>query len=229
MCVCFPRSRLPSLGLRLPRGRLAGTPRTLLTQYPILAALSGSFVPAAVARKVRRSAAFSNYSRPTPGSIDEKQTASELLCPLCLSTLRPATTLRPGNDTCCSISQTPLLQLGHALSHCSSNVPACIPNRQSTSPQNLSLATLCRKLGRSTIVSHILTLSNGYAHFRLVPLSSPHSWARPGRVPLLSFLASVLNTIITYAQPKNNIITIEGQYSLRSGSYLRLTNTIVSH
>lgn len=88
-------------------------------------------------------AAFFDYSPPTPGSIDEKQTASELLCPLCLSTLLASPHCVTETTPVAAFHTLHRVPFGIALSHCSLNLPACISNRQPTSPQNLSLAAFC--------------------------------------------------------------------------------------
>ncbi|EAT87366.1 hypothetical protein SNOG_04975 [Parastagonospora nodorum SN15] len=156
-----------------------------------------------------------DFTPRTPGSIDEKQTASELLRLLCLSPLLNA------SPNLCVTETTPVassLILDRVQYHsrpvftASATLPAaCIPNRQSPHLRIChSLLDLCQPPAT-------LDLSIGPCHrvciFPFVASSSPHSCFRPGRAPLLSFLASVtLDTIITLAQ-KTNTNTSQGTTS----------------
>lgn len=151
--------------------------------------------------------AFFDCPSPTPGSIDEKQTASELLCPLCLSTLPTSPRCVTETAPVPPFHTLRRLRFGTALSHCSLSLPPCSPNRQSTSPQNLSLAALCHSCPASNCQAHVQLLPR----VRILPFAASFFSAysgRSGRLSSLSFLASVLYTIITYAQPTTSTTTV---------------------
>jgi hypothetical protein len=188
-----------------------------LTQAgPTLAALQFSSV-FLHACKSATCAAFSNFTPRTAGSVDEKQTVSELLRPLCLSTQ---------HHTPCRISASQKRRLFQPLIH---------PTESSTvsRPVSLQFQLHCRSasllgnhihlrnchplhLDHFSIISHTISHCHGYASFRLLSLFSAFLiWA-------LSCAIAVIPRFSDFGH--NNNVCVEQQHRHRPSNNITATN-----